>query len=125
MFYPFKQTSRHIPDEKRNIWKFPSVLENENKIENNYEKSSPPSSDYAENTPTNEFKKKLCSFGFAEEAILELISISFPERNFKTVPPKYDFDLVSTNSLLSVRKQICLPCFSTTEQITDCTTERC
>ena len=70
-------------------------------------------------------KKKLCSFGFAEEAMLELISISFPERNFKTVPPKYDFDLVSTNSLLSVRKQICLPCFSTTEQITDCTTERC
>ena len=43
------------PDEKRNIWKFPSVLENENKIGNNYEKSSPPSSDYAKNTPTNKF----------------------------------------------------------------------
>ena len=47
------------------------------------------------------------------------------ERNFKTVPPKHGFDLVSTNSLLSVRKQICLPCFSTTEQTTDFNTERC
>ena len=69
------------------------------------------------------FKKKLCSFGFAEGALLELLSISFPERDFKTVPPKYGFDFVSTNSLLSVRKQISLPCFSTTEQITHCTTE--
>ena len=71
------------------------------------------------------FKKKLCSFGFAEGAMPELLSISFPERHFKTVPPKYGFDLVSTNSLLSVRKQIFLPCFSATEQITDCTTDRC
>ena len=35
--------------------KFPSVLANENIIGNNYEKSSPLSSDYAENTPKNEF----------------------------------------------------------------------
>ena len=37
------------------IWKFPSVLENENILGNNYEKSSPLSSDYATNTPKNEF----------------------------------------------------------------------
>ena len=76
------------------------------------------------------FKKKalffwLCGRSFAEGALLELLSISFPERDFKTVPPKYGFDLVSTNSLLSVRKQISLQCFSTTEQITHCTTELC
>ena len=58
------------------------------------------------------FKKKLCSFGFAEGALLELLSISFPERDFKTAPPKYGFDFVSTSSLLSVESKSLYHVFS-------------
>ena len=45
-------------------------------------------------------------------ALIDMLS----RAKFKTVPPKYGFDLVSTNLLLHIRKQICLPCFPQTNK---------